>query len=563
MPEGRSDYAKCVPALSRHTIRNRLVPVAFLAFIVLTAGLAWAAGSRVQSPEQAAARAGEPLASWITAPVERRVLSSTVVLRGDVVPEVSVEVGVPSSVEGVGVVTRLGPGSDESVAEGSTLVVVSGRPVFLLRGSVPAYRTLAPGMSGDDVAQLQAALKRLGYEPDMDGAFGEATKRAVASWYANAGFEPMKSEVSSADVADARRGLDEAEAALADADAALIEASGSGSGLVAAQIAVNNAQRSLDDAKASKSEAVTNAQVAFVNAQAALDRTMADADSTAADRDAARAVLVAAQTGLDAAVRHGNDAVASAQDALFLANVQLDEARVSGEVATAQVAVDAAVVALDGAAGAYLAAVLASGPTVALGEVVFVSSLPARVHSTVTALGPVSAGAASDGAGGGEVAEGSLVDLEAGALVVTTSVRSGDEGLIRVGMPVEMLDEATGVTFDGEVSSIADQTTLDVSGQLGRATMIEPVSPLPDDLTGVNLRVTVTAASSDARVLVVPLAAVSAGADGTTRVSVLPSGAEAPVDVPVKAGLSADGFVSVEPVRGSRLAEGDLVVVGR
>jgi multidrug efflux pump subunit AcrA (membrane-fusion protein) len=64
-------------------------------------------------------------------------------------------------------------------------------------------------------------------------------------------------------------------------------------------------------------------------------------------------------------------------------------------------------------------------------------------------------------------------------------------------------------------------------------------------------------------VLVVPLAAVSASADATARVSVLAEGAIDPVDVPVEVGISADGFVAVEPVVAGALTVGDRVVVGR
>lgn len=537
--------------------RSRRILLAGVVLVAVAGLVAWAVGSRVQSPDQAAARASEPEASWITVPVERRVLSSTVVARGDVAPEVSVGVDVPSSVEGAGVVTALGPSAGESVTEGTVLVVVSGRPVFALVGAVPVYRSLVPGMSGDDVAQLQAALSRLGYAPDVDGVFGDATKLAVTAWYADAGFEPVWSDVTDGDVAAARQTLDAAVSALADAESALAKVSGSQSVVVAAQVAVNDAQRRLDDAKASKTEAVTNAQVAVANAQAAYDRVLADAEAVPADREAANATLVAAQTGLEGAIRQGDEAIASAQDALFLANVQLNEVKAAGGVDAARTTRDNAVASRDAAAEAYLGEVVRSGPTVALGEVVFVPSLPARVRSSASALGPVGAGTDAGGH------DGSLVELEAGGLVVTTTVRSGDEGLVRVGMSVDLLDETTNTTYEAEVTSIASEATVDASGQLGRAAVIKPVKALPDSLTGVNLRVTVTAASSDGEVLVVPLAAVSAGADGTTRVSVLPAGATVPVDVAVNAGISADGFVVVEPVEPDGLSEGDLVVVGR
>jgi peptidoglycan hydrolase-like protein with peptidoglycan-binding domain len=537
--------------------------VVALVVLLVSGGVAWWVGSRVQSPEQAAARASEPVASWVSVGVERRVLSSTVVVRGDVIPEVSVAVGVPSSVEGAGVVTRLGPAVGASVSEGVAVVVVSDRPVFVVEGAVPVFRSLSPGMSGDDVAQLQASLVRLGFSPEVDGFFGQLTKEAVSAWYASNGFEPVWSEVSAADVASAQRALDEAESGVRSAEAALAQVSGSKSAVVSAQAAVNEAQRTLDGAQASKVESVTNAQVVLANAQAALDRVKADPEASAGDREAANAALVAAQTGLSSAVREGDAAIAAASDALTVARTQLSEANAGTAVAAARTARDEAVAVRDAAATVLWEASVASGPSVPLGEVVFVPSMPARVRSTVSVLGPVGSGGGGSEAGGVSSSGGGLVALEAGGLVVTTSVRSGDEGLVRVGMPVELLDETTNTTYAATVGSIAADATVDATGVLGRASVIVPDDELPVSLTGVNLRVTVTAAASEGPVLVVPLAAVSAGADGATRVSVLGPGAVDPVEVPVTAGLSADGFVAVEPVTPGGLVEGDLVVVGR
>ncbi|MFN6119807.1 MAG: peptidoglycan-binding protein [Actinomycetes bacterium] len=536
-----------------------------MALLLVLGGVALWVGSRVQSPGQAAARASEPVASWVSVGVERRVLSSTVVVRGDVMPEVSVGLGVPSSVEGAGVVTRLGPAVGESVSEGVVVLVVSDRPVFVVEGAVPVFRSLSPGMSGDDVAQLQAGLVRLGFAPDVDGVFGQLTKDAVAAWYASNGFVPVWSEVSEADVAAARRSLDEAESAVRAAEAALAQSAGSKSSVVSAQAAVNEAQRSLDGAQAAKVEAVTNAEVVLSNAQAALDRVKVDPEALAGDREAANATLVAAQTGLSAVVREGDAAIAAASDALTVARAQLSEANAGTAAAAARTARDDAVVAREAAAAVLWLAAVASGPSVPLGEVVFVPSVPARVRSTVSVLGPVGSGSGVPSAGG-EVSGGGgggLVELEAGGLVVTTSIRSGDEGLVRAGMPVELLDETTNTTYPATVGSIAEAATVEATGVLGRAAVIVPDEPLPTSLTGVNLRVTVTAAASEGPVLVVPLAAVSAGADGATRVSVLGPGAVDPVEVPVTTGLSADGFVAVEPVEPGGLAAGELVVVGR
>lgn len=187
------------------------------------AGAGWFVGQRVRSPEQAASEAAAPEASWITAPVEHRVLSQTLISRGDVRPSTAVSVGVPASVEGTAVVTAVGARPGEAVVEGTRLVEVSGRPVFLLQGEVPVYRTLRPGMSGADVEQLQAALARLGCDATGEaGAFGDATKWCVASLYLDAGYEPVPTSATEAtELTAAEQAVLDAEAAVDSAELSL------------------------------------------------------------------------------------------------------------------------------------------------------------------------------------------------------------------------------------------------------------------------------------------------------------------------------------------------------
>jgi len=531
-----------------------------LAGLVGVSGVSWWLGARSQSPDQAAARASEPVASWITVGVEKRVLASTVVVRGDVVPEVSAVVGVPSSVEGSGVVTRVPPPVGGEVLEGLVVVEVSGRPVFVLEGEVPVYRSLQPGMSGADVAQLQAALVRLGFVPETDGVFGEATKQAVTGLYAQAGYVPVASPVTAADVLAAQSALRDAEGALVEAEAVLsrAQAGGAGADVVAAQAALNEALRGVDEAVAARADAVLVAQAGLTGAQNAYSEVLANPESTQADRDAAYQLLVQAQTGLAAAQRQGDAAMVAAQERVTVASAQLRDAKRANDVAASQAARDAALQSRDQAAITFVTVSAAAGPTVAQGEVVFVPRMPARVQAAVSVLGPVDAG-------GGEFGGGAagLVTLAAGDLVVMSAVRAGDEGFVRVGMPVELLDETTGRVFAGRVESIAETAVLDVSGVMSRPAVIVADDELPGELAGANLRVTLTAAASEGEVLVVPLAAVSTSADGTTRVSVLDDGAENPVDVEVEVGISADGFVAVTPVNDGELTVADRVVVGR
>lgn len=411
----------------------------------------WLIGRSVQSPSQAAATAAPPEPSWITAAVERRVLSHTVIVRGDVAPQAAVRVTTPVSVDSQPVVTAIGVAVGDVVAEGERLVEVSGRPVFVLFGDVPIYRSLRPGMRGADVAQLQAALGRLGCPGgDEQGLYGSATKQCVADFYHAAGYDPMPS--SPTEAAD----LAAAEQAAADAEFTLEE-------------------------------------------------------------------------------------------------IKLTVSSRSPTLARAVDARDRAIEALD-----VLRAV--TGPTIPQGEVVFVSSQPVRVGAAIATLGPVDTTAAE---GADTSAHGELVRLDAGRLVVTTMLRSGDRSLVQPGMGVELLDEQSGTVYAASIASIDDTPTAGPEGFPGYPMVLSSEDPLPPELTGLNLRVTITAAATQTETLVVPLAAISSAADGTTTVSVLGPGVSDPLPVEVATGLSADGFVAVEPLQAGDLSEGDRVVVGR
>jgi len=61
-----------------------------------------------------------------------------------------------------GTITAL-PAVGQVVRQGQILYQVSGDPVLLLYGSVPAYRALSEGMTGRDVTELNSDLVALGY----------------------------------------------------------------------------------------------------------------------------------------------------------------------------------------------------------------------------------------------------------------------------------------------------------------------------------------------------------------------------------------------------------------
>ncbi|MFZ1490585.1 MAG: peptidoglycan-binding domain-containing protein [Ilumatobacteraceae bacterium] len=532
--------------------------------LVMAVGVGWVLARQVQSPEQAASNAAPPEPSWVTATVERRVLTQTVITRGDVVPQVSVTVGVPSSVDGDPVVTGIGVAVGDEVTEGQRVIEVSGRPVLVLTGEVPVYRSLRPGMTGADVAQLQAALGRLGCaSSDPDGFYGEATKMCVAAFYTNAGYEPVPSSATEAiDIAAAEQAVADAEAVVDAAEATFQAAQGGaqGSQLLAAELELGAAQRAYNDAVVAAGTAVAQAESDLAFAQGELDRLRTDPTATASDIAAAEADVGRKRSAVVQATRSGDSAVAAAADSVRLAEARLVEAR-DPDVTAEYIALGQAMQARDTAVAARDALRAFTGATVAQGEVVFVPSLPARVRSAVTALGPV--GTASADPSTGAASTGQLVELSAGELIVTMTLRPDEQPLVRRGMTIEMLDEQTNTSYPATLSTIDENPTTGPDGQTGYRAEIAPDRPLPAELAGANLRVTISAASTDAPTLVVPVTAISSSADGTTSVSVLPDGSDAPVLVPVTVGLTADGFVAVEPVDPATLATGDRVVVGR
>jgi peptidoglycan hydrolase-like protein with peptidoglycan-binding domain len=183
-------------------------------------------------------------------------------------------------------------------------------------------------------------------------------------------------------------------------------------------------------------------------------------------------------------------------------------------------------------------------------EVVFLPEFPGRVERSAARVG-------LDFASG---LEDPLLTVSSGELVVRTLLNPGQRELLAEGMPVEILSELTGITADGEIAAVGELAA-DETGGRSHPMRVEPVDGLLDEgLAGEDVRLSVTAAATDGQVLVVPLSAVFAGADGQVAVlRVDPDGGQ--VRVAVVAGVSGDGYVAITPVQGG-LTAGDLVVVG-
>lgn len=87
-----------------------------------------------------------------------------------------------------GVLTSLDVTDGATVDVGDVLYTVDLRPVVAAVGDVPAFRDLAHGARGDDVAQLQRLLVDAGhFAGPPDGVFGTGTHAAVRAWQGELG----------------------------------------------------------------------------------------------------------------------------------------------------------------------------------------------------------------------------------------------------------------------------------------------------------------------------------------------------------------------------------------
>jgi peptidoglycan hydrolase-like protein with peptidoglycan-binding domain len=338
-----------------------------LAAIVGSAGVGWYAGSQIKSPAQVAAEAEPPAPSLITVSVEMRTLSSDVITRGDVRYDEPVELELddpPSTVGGTAIVTRA-PHEGGTIDEGEILLEVSGRPIIVLRGELPMYRTMRPGDQGDDVRQLEEALARLDLEPGaVDGVFDDATERAIGDLYGRHGFLPPGPTEQEA--AELQAAIEAVAAAKLEVSAARRELGNASQGpsqasILSAEAEARNAERMLEDTE-SRCAIDEDAAAASVEAaedtlaRATADLTRAETrltealggihpdtglPPTAEELDALEADVRSARTGVESAhealaeaerqeslVRRScESAIAGAEDQVAIANALLQEAR--------------------------------------------------------------------------------------------------------------------------------------------------------------------------------------------------------------------------------------------
>lgn len=331
----------------------RLVIVALTGVIVLAGG-AWVAARQIRSPAQIAADTAAPKPSLVTAQVQRRSLSTEVIVRGTGrygKPQ-PISLPVSSLKTSTQVISRIAK-PDTVLRERSLAMTVSGRPVIVLRGATPMHQDLAPGDRGEDVHQLERALARSGYDPGaVDGSYDRATAAAVAQLYRALGAAPfglteaqtdkLNAAASTAGAATdhllqmrlalrtAKRGATRAEVNQAQIDAAAVaELIGPARGAIAAaraKLAEARDQEAIARRLQAEGDGAARRDVATAVADVAVKQTALD-DALTAQAEAQHAVGALAPDATTA------DAEA-ARSALRVATAKIPDAR--AELAAAQ-----------------------------------------------------------------------------------------------------------------------------------------------------------------------------------------------------------------------------------
>lgn len=130
-------------------------------------------------------------------PLDKTKFTSVAVREGKVGASVSLNTvaawhpALVGTNQATGIVTGLEVNPGSTVDQGSTLYSVGLHEVVVAQGDVPAFREIALGVVGTDVAQLQRMLAALGfYGGGTDGIAGAGTVGAIKEWQKSMRVDP-------------------------------------------------------------------------------------------------------------------------------------------------------------------------------------------------------------------------------------------------------------------------------------------------------------------------------------------------------------------------------------
>jgi hypothetical protein len=224
-----------------------------------------AVASQARTPGEIAARAAAPPPSEITVAVNVERLTHLVELSCQPQARTQIPLTVPTGSDGSApIVTGLPAKDGASVRSGRVAIEISGRPLLVLSGQLPAFRDMRPGGSGPDVRQLQRELVAHGWlaARAVTGMYDGPTSTAVEKMYLAAGYQPSWTSP------DAKTTLRNAAEAVAAATTALADANSAKpvdkAAISAAKTKLADARQALADTTNQVGAAVPQAELAFV-----------------------------------------------------------------------------------------------------------------------------------------------------------------------------------------------------------------------------------------------------------------------------------------------------------
>ena len=187
-----------------------------------------------------------------------------------------------------------------------------------------------------------------------------------------------------------------------------------------------------------------------------------------------------------------------------------------------------------------------TGTWLPAGEIIFLRRMPVRVDALTAEQGTV--------------VTGGFMTVTGSDLAVRGSVPVRDISLVKQGAAARIEDPALTDPIPGTIRLLEDRPgTRGVSSDRHYMEIVAD-GEIPDELIGANVRVVIPVGGTEGEVWAVPAAALSATADGATRIEIArPDGTARFVEV--EPGLAAQGLVEVTPLDGE-ISAGDQVVVG-
>lgn len=393
------------------------------------------------------------------------------------------------------------------------------------------------------VADAQQALDELLDPPDGDVRRARATVTAAAESLQAAQTKIAEDDgAAEAAVAAAQRARERAAQAYAQAEQHWRSAQMGvhpGTGAIPTPAELNSLRLAVDGARLE----LDAAEKAIADARLALDQRPAAA---ATELRQARNGLTNAQEALDELMNPSEQARRTADNRLLDAQEALARLLAPPDIADKQRQVQEAETELADANQALADLEAETGTWLPAGEIIFLRRMPVRVDALTAEQGTV--------------VTGGFMTVTGSDLAVRGSVPVRDISLVEQGGEVRIEDPALTDPLPGTIRLLEDRPgTRGVSSDRHYMEIVAD-GEVPDELIGSNVRVVIPVGGTEGEVWAVPAAALSATADGATRIEVArPDGTARFVEV--EPGLAAQGLVEVTPLDGE-ISAGDLVVVG-